>query len=127
MPDAKNAGERTNRPIATYADFWPYYLQEHARAETRAFHYAGTALATACVLAWVVTGNPWFVPGALLAGYGPAWISHFFIEKNRPATFTYPFWSLISDYRMAWRWLTGRLGEDLLRAGVAPSEFVHRR
>jgi len=109
----------TNRPIETYADFWPYYLQEHAKPETRAMHYAGTALSTLCIAGAIVTGNLWFVPAALICGYGPAWTSHFFVEHNRPATFTYPLWSLVSDYRMAWRWLTGGLKDDLARAGVA--------
>jgi hypothetical protein len=108
----------TNRPIATYADFWPYYLQEHSKPETRAIHYVGTLLSTACVAVAIVTGNAWFALGALIGGYGPAWIGHFFIEHNRPATFTYPLWSLVSDYRMTFRWLTGRLRGDLAAAGV---------
>lgn len=111
--------QQTNRPIASYRDFWPYYLQEHAKPETRAIHYAGTALSTLCVIAAVVTGRLWLVPVALAAGYGPAWFSHFFVEHNRPATFTYPLWSLVSDYRMAWTWLCGRIGTELERAGVA--------
>jgi hypothetical protein len=114
--------ERTNRPIQTYADFWPYYLQEHSRPQTRAIHYVGTALSTLSLVAVFVTGNLWFVFGALIGGYGPAWIGHFFIEHNRPATFTYPLWSLFSDYRMTFRWLTGRLGGDLARAGVSPRD-----
>ena len=114
--------DATNRKIESYADFWPYYLQEHARPETRAIHYAGTALATGCALAAVITGNLWFVFAALVGGYGPAWYAHFFVEKNRPATFTYPLWSLISDFRMAWAWVTGGLSAELDRAGVE-----HRR
>ena len=110
--------ERTNRRIETYADFWPYYLQEHSRPATRAIHYVGTGLSTASIVAAFITGNWWFALGALIGGYGPAWIGHFFIEHNRPATFTYPLWSLLSDYRMTFRWLTGRLGGDLARAGV---------
>jgi hypothetical protein len=110
--------DRTNRPIATYADFWPYYLQEHAKPATRNLHYAGTALAIGSLLAAVATGNGWVAVGALVAGYGPAWIAHFFVEKNRPATFTYPFWSLISDFRMAALWATGNLEPELHRAGV---------
>ena len=111
--------QQTNRPIESYRDFWPYYLQEHADPKTRALHYAGTCLSSLCVLAAVLTGNPWFAAGALLAGYGPAWIGHFFIEHNRPATFTYPLWSLASDYRMTFRWLTGRIDHDLAAAGVS--------
>ena len=53
-----------------------------------------------------------------LTGYGLAWVSHFFVEKNQPATFTYPLWSLAGDYRMVVSWLTGHIGEELERAGV---------
>jgi hypothetical protein len=105
--------------IATYKDFWPYYLHQHSRSGTRAVHFLGTGLATASLIALAATGDWRFGPLALVAGYGPAWFGHFFIEKNRPATFTYPLWSLISDYRMAWVWLTGGLDRELARAGVA--------
>ncbi|MEI9991296.1 MAG: DUF962 domain-containing protein [Rhizomicrobium sp.] len=108
---------RTNRPIETYSDFWPYYLHEHARPATRALHFLGTGLALACLLAALATGRPWLGLVALIAGYGPAWIAHFFVEKNRPATFTYPLWSLVSDFRMAWLWATGHLADELYRAG----------
>ena len=108
----------TNRPIATYRDFWPYYLQEHAKPETRALHYVGTFVSLCCIAGAVVFGNPWLALGALIGGYGPAWAAHFFVEHNRPATFTYPLWSLVSDYRMAWSWITGRLPVELRRAGV---------
>jgi hypothetical protein len=107
-----------NEPITTYRDFWPYYLREHAKPRTRAIHFAGTALATAFLVALIVAGNPWLIPAVLVAGYGPAWISHFLVEKNHPATFKYPFWSLASDYRMTFAWLTGRLADDLSKAGV---------
>jgi hypothetical protein len=110
--------EGTNRPIATYADFWPYYLQEHAKPATRNLHFFGTALALGSLFAALATGHGWLGLVALVAGYGPAWIAHFFVEKNRPATFTYPFWSLISDFRMAGLWATGNLEPELHRAGV---------
>lgn len=107
-----------SEPITCYRDFWPYYLREHAKPRTRAIHLLGTGLATLALLALAVTGRIWLVPAALVAGYGPAWISHFFVEKNRPATFTYPLWSLISDYRMAIAWITGRLSQHLAKAGI---------
>jgi hypothetical protein len=109
---------QTNQPIESYADFWPYYLREHSKPSTRAIHYAGTILAIASLIALIVTRNAWFGLGALVGGYGFAWFGHFFVEKNRPATFTYPLWSLISDFRMAWTWVTGRLGPELTRAGI---------
>jgi hypothetical protein len=112
------ASPDANRAIATYGDFWPYYLQEHSKPATRAIHFAGTALSSLSLVALLATGNLWFVLGALIGGYGPAWTAHFFVEHNRPATFTYPLWSLASDYRMTWRWLGGHLEDDLRRAGV---------
>lgn len=104
--------------IPTYREFWPHYLREHAKPATRNVHFAGTALATGSLIVLIVSGNSWFLPAVVLAGYGPAWTAHFFIEHNRPATFSYPFWSLISDYRIAWLWLTGRLERELAKAGV---------
>ena len=108
----------SNRPLTTYRDFWPHYLQEHAQPRTRMFHFVGTSLATLFAAAAIVTADAWFVPLALVFGYGPAWAAHFFIEHNLPATFTHPLWSLISDYRMRWAWMSGRLDEELAKAGV---------
>jgi hypothetical protein len=108
----------TNQPIESYADFWQYYLREHSNPKTRAIHYVGTGVAIASLGGLIATGNDVFGLGALIGGYGFAWVGHFFIEKNRPATFTYPLWSLFSDFRMAFRWATGRLSPELAKAGV---------
>ena len=108
----------TNRAIETYADFWPYYLQEHSKPATRNLHFLGTFTALLSAVAAAVTGAVWLIPVALVSGYGPAWAAHFFVEHNRPATFTYPLWSLISDVRMAGFWAVGRLDRELRKAGV---------
>jgi hypothetical protein len=108
--------------FASYREFWPYYLREHAKAETRLWHIIGTGAASVLLVAALVTFSYELFLGALFAGYLPAWFAHFFVEKNRPATFRHPLWSLISDYRMAGAWLTGTLGHELEKAGVAHNE-----
>ncbi len=103
--------------IASYADFWPHYLREHARPETRRLHYIGTALTFALLLPAIHWGGWWWV-ALPVAGYGFAWVAHFMVERNRPATFTHPLWSLISDYRMFFLAISGRLRPHLVRAGL---------
>ena len=89
-----------NRRLSSFGEFWPYYVAEHAHPANRALHFLGMSLAVATAAAALTLGQPLgllFVP---VVGYTPAWIGHFFVEKNRPATFTYPAWSLRGDFRM---------------------------
>ena len=103
----------------SYAEFWPYYLREHAKPETRALHYLGTGLALLLLLAVIMMLlSPWWLLLVPVLGYAFAWGAHLGIERNRPATFTYPVWSLWSDLRMFFLWIGGRLGPHLERAGV---------
>jgi hypothetical protein len=104
--------------ITSYRAFWPFYLREHAKPVTRGMHYVGTVLTLWFLMLALGAGGWWWVL-IPLAGYGFAWGAHFGVERNRPATFTYPLWSLVSDYRMFFLWLGGRLEPHLRRAGVA--------
>lgn len=95
--------------FASFSEFYPYYLSEHAHPVCRRLHFVGTALVLA-VVAYALIARQWhalwLVP---LFGYGFAWAGHFFFEHNRPATFTYPFYSLAGDFVMFFQMLTGRL------------------
>ena len=106
------------RLYTSFAEFWPFYLREHSKASTRALHYVGTSLVVLIAVAAVVSGRWGWLVALPLAGYFFAWVAHFGVEKNRPATFTYPLWSLAADFKMWAMWLGGRLGPELDRAGV---------
>ena len=104
---------------STFGEFWPFYLCEHSRPGTRALHYIGTSLVVLLAFAAIASGTWWLLAAMPVAGYFFAWIAHFAHERNRPATFTYPLWSLAADFRMWWLWLTGRLAPHLENAGVS--------
>jgi hypothetical protein len=93
----------------TFRDFYPFYLSEHANRTCRRLHFTGTTLALACLVAALTSGTAWWLLVGLVQGYAFAWVGHFFFEKNRPATFTYPLYSFIGDWVM-WRdILAGRI------------------
>lgn len=108
------------KTIKTYEEFWPYYLREHSQPATRAWHYFGTFIAISVLIGVLLTGRWALLPLVLVSGYFFAWVSHGLIEKNKPATFTYPLWSLVSDFRMLFCFVTGQMGDELRKAGVTP-------
>ena len=99
-----------------YKTFWsfnPYYLTENKNVTSRTLHFIGTLLLIACLIAGIITGR-WILFVIIpFVGYGFAWFGHFFFEKNKPATFTYPLYSLGSDFVMFWHILTGQITKKI--------------
>lgn len=94
---------------ASFSDFYPFYLSEHANRTCRRLHFAGTSLGLVCLALAVATQSAWWILAGLVVGYAFAWVGHFFFEKNRPATFTYPFYSFLGDWAMWKDILTGKI------------------
>ncbi|MBK8256442.1 MAG: DUF962 domain-containing protein [Polyangiaceae bacterium] len=104
------------RRIETYEEFWPFYVREHSDPTNRKLHFVGTTGSIVFLTLAVLRRKPTHILHALLAGYGGAWIGHFAFQKNKPATFKYPLWSLYSDFRMYGKILTGQMDEEVRRA-----------
>ncbi|BAU75643.1 Mpo1-like protein [Metapseudomonas furukawaii] len=100
--------ESTQR-FRTFAEFYPYYLQEHSNDTCRRLHYVGSLLVLS-ILGYAIVTQQWLWLLALpFAGYGFAWIGHFVFEKNKPATFKYPLYSFMGDWVMLKDAFTGRI------------------
>lgn len=104
-----------NRKMISFREFWPYYVNEHSRPANRLLHFAGTTVATACLVSLIFLGKWLWLPLAFVPGYAAAWIGHFFIEHNRPATFKHPLWSFLGDYKMVGLMLTGQMKSEIER------------
>ena len=106
----------TEKKSKTFWSFYPYYLTEHGDSTNRALHFIGTAGLLAILVVAIVLQKWWMLALIPVCGYGFAWVGHFFIEKNKPATFTYPLYSLGSDFVMFWHMITGQIGKKLEEA-----------
>jgi hypothetical protein len=106
----------TEKKYKTFWSFYPYYLTEHSDNTNRALHFIGTLLLLVALVTGIVTGKWWFFALVPILGYGFAWVGHYFIEKNKPATFTYPLYSLASDFVMFWHTITGQIGKKMKEA-----------
>jgi hypothetical protein len=95
--------------FSSFREFYPYYLGEHANRTCRRLHFIGSLGVLALLALALGSRNGWYLPGALLCGYGFAWIGHFFFEKNRPATFRHPFYSFLGDWVMFKDILSGKI------------------
>ena len=99
----------SERQYQSFAEFYPFYLGEHSNRTCRRLHFAGLIVAVALLVCGIATGRWLLLLLALVAGYGFAWVGHFFFEKNRPATFTYPLYSFMGDWVMWKDMLTGKI------------------
>ncbi len=101
--------------IGSYREFWPFYVRQHSRKGTRMFHFVGTCGVLACAVLAAVNVNPLWLLAMPVCGYGFAWLGHLLVERNKPATFTYPVWSLVGDFHMFAMMLNGRMNQEVSR------------
>ena len=99
----------TDRNFSSFNEFYPYYLTEHRNRTSRRLHFTGTLLVILILFYAVISGRYFLLLLLPVAGYSFAWFGHFLFEKNKPATFKYPYYSLLGDFRMFRDMLTGRI------------------
>lgn len=99
--------------FSSYQEFFAFYLREHSHRGNRVMHAAGTLLGIVTVAVPIALGHPWYALLWPVVAYGFAWIGHFLIEGNSPATFDNPAWSFMADFHMLGLMLTGRLKRRL--------------
>ena len=102
----------------SFAEFWPFYVREHSNPLNRILHFIGT-LSILPVIFFALTVNPYLFLLLPVCGYGFAWIGHFMVEKNRPATFSHPVWSLLADFKMVGMMLTGKMSTEVRRCSTS--------
>lgn len=102
-------------PIASFEEFWPFYVGEHADKTNRTLHFVGLTLGWTSMAIGLVTGRKALMAAAPVIGYGCAWVGHFLIEKNKPASFKYPLYSFMGDHKMWWMIATGAMDQEVDR------------
>ncbi len=103
------SGANNDKAFGSFTEFYRFYLSEHSDPLNRRLHFTGCVLVITAVLCAVIFREWLFLVLAPVFGYGLAWVGHFFIEKNRPATFKYPLWSLMGDWVMFGEIVTGKI------------------
>jgi hypothetical protein len=103
------------KEIGSFEEFWDFYVGEHKEPWNRRLHFVGTTLAMGCIAGGLLTKRRWLLLAAPAFGYGFAWVGHFFVEKNKPASFKYPLWSLKADFVMWSKIATGKMNAEVER------------
>lgn len=101
--------EGAHERYRSFEDFYPFYLSQHQTTVNRRLHFIGSVLVLVILAAVIAGASAWWLLAMPVVGYGFAWVGHFFFERNRPATFQYPVWSLMGDWLMFWQTLTGKM------------------
>jgi hypothetical protein len=115
----------TAHRIQTFEEFWPFYVRDHGKRATRIFHFIGTTVGFLFLARAVTTERPLLLICGLVASYGFAWMGHFLIERNNPATFQHPLWSLLGDLKMYGLMWSGKMTAEAARlAAAAPRGAV---
>jgi hypothetical protein len=109
LPPARAADGADPKSFRSFAEFYPFYLGEHANRTCRRLHFVGSTLALLSLALLLATGTWGWLAAGLLCGYGFAWLGHVVFEKNRPASFSRPLYSLVGDWVMYRDMLTGRI------------------
>ncbi len=109
----------SEKRIQSFTEFWPYYVGEHSDRKNRRLHFIGTTLVIALAATALATGKAWLVLLLPVAGYGFAWFGHFVIEKNKPASWTYPLWSLLADFKMFGLTCVGKMEAEVAAFAVS--------
>jgi hypothetical protein len=102
----------------SFKEFWPFYVREHSNPVNRALHFVGTSIVIGCAVG-AATGHVYLIPAMPVIGYGFAWVGHFVFEKNKPATFKYPLYSLAADFVMWSKIVTRKMAAELEAAHAA--------
>jgi len=105
----------SDQRFESFEEFWPFYVREHSHPTNRRVHFVGTTGALGALASAAISGRWRRALLAPLFGYGAAWIGHFFVEKNRPATFQYPLWSLRGDFVMYTKMIAGTMDDEVAR------------
>ncbi|HSP15430.1 MAG TPA: DUF962 domain-containing protein [Thermoanaerobaculia bacterium] len=108
------AATSETKNLRSFEEFWPYYVRAHSKPRTRLLHAAGSVLAVVLFGAAFAV-NLWLLVAVPVVGYAFAWYGHFFVERNKPATFGHPFYSLFADYRMLFLMMAGRMDDEITK------------
>jgi|JI9StandDraft_1071089.scaffolds.fasta_scaffold00838_18 hypothetical protein len=110
--------ETQNKTYNTLNDFWPFYLSEHSHPVNRRLHFIGSTFSLIFMVMAILSLDAYFLLAGLFSGYGFAWIGHFVVEKNTPATFKYPLKSFVSDWRMYISILTFQIDKEMEKYSI---------